>query len=101
MTAANWADGDARALAIYLDGADAPDRAADGSALTDDDFLVLVSAWWEPLAFTIPAVREGQTWQAEIDSYDPARPATAAVLNTGDQLTVSPRSIVVLRGPRR
>jgi isoamylase len=99
MTAANWADGVARAVAIYLDGSDAPDRAADGSPLLDDDFLVLVNAWWEPLACTIPATRAGQTWQAEIDSYDPGRPAAAAPLHAGDQLTVNPRSIVVLRGP--
>jgi isoamylase len=102
MTTANWVD--ARAVAIYLDGSDAPDRTADGSPLIDDDFLVLVSAWWEPLAFTIPAVRtgqsgqDGQTWQAEIDSYDPARPG--ATLRAGDQLTVQPRSIVVLRSPQ-
>jgi isoamylase len=112
MTAADWTDGSARAVAIYLDGSDAPDRAADGSPLLDDDFLVLVSAWWEPLAFTIPVARAGQpgptrptgqpglTWHAEIDSYDPARPAAAAALRTGDQLTVPPRSIVVLRSPR-
>jgi isoamylase len=99
MTTANWADGSARAVAIYLDGSDAPDRAADGSPLIDDDFLVLVSAWWEPLAFTIPATRAGQTWQAEIDSYDPTSQAAAAALRAGDQLTVKPRSIVVLRSP--
>jgi isoamylase len=105
MTTANWVDSDARAVAIYLDGSDAPDRTADGSPLTDDDFLVLVSAWWEPLAFTIPAVRAGptghigQTWHAEIDSYDPTRPAAATALRAGDQLTVQPRSIVVLRSP--
>jgi isoamylase len=29
--------------------------------MLDDDFLVLVNAWWEPLAFTIPAARAGQT----------------------------------------
>jgi isoamylase len=105
MTTANWVD--ARAVAIYLDGSDAPDRTADGSPLIDDDFLVLVSAWWEPLAFTIPAVRAGQagpagptgqTWQPQIDSYDPSRPG--ATLRAGDQLTVQPRSIVVLRSPR-
>jgi isoamylase len=97
MTTSNWVDSNARAVAVYLDGSDAPDRTADGSALTDDDFLVLVSAWWEPLAFTIPAVRAlpGQAWHAEIDSYDPTGPA--ATLRAGDQLAVQPRSIVVLR----
>ena len=44
MTGADWADPDARSLAIYLDGADDPDPAEDGIPLLDDDFLVLVNA---------------------------------------------------------
>ena len=99
MTGANWADGGARAVAIYLDGSDAPDRAPDGTLMRDDDFLVLVSAWWEPLGCTIPATRTGQTWRAEIDSYDPARTGDPAELRAGDQWIVNPRSISVLRGP--
>jgi isoamylase len=99
MTGADWSDGGARAITIYLDGSDAPDRAADGTPLLDDDFLVLVNAWWEPLAFTIPASRTGQTWQTEIDSYDPAKTGEAPTVRAGDQRTVDPRSIAVLRGP--
>ncbi len=100
MTGADWAYPDARAVALCLDGSDDPDRAGDGSPLIDDDFLVLVNAWWEPIAFTIPATRDGLAWHPSIDTYDPARPAAEAVLRAGDQRTVSPRSIVVLRGPR-
>jgi isoamylase len=100
MTDADWADGSALALAVYLNGSDDPDRAADGTLLTDDDFLVLVNAWWQPLSFTIPAVRAGLAWQPEIDTYDPARPAAAPALRAGGQQAVGPRSVVVLRGPR-
>jgi isoamylase len=99
MTGTDWSDNSALAVAIYLDGSDEPDRAADGSPLLDDDFLVLVNAWWQPLAFTIPATRAGTTWQTAIDTYDPARTAATAPLRAGDQLAVSPRSITVLRGP--
>jgi isoamylase len=99
MTAADWSDGSALALALYLDGTDHPDRAADGMPLLDDDFLVLVNAWWEPLEFTLPATRAASAWHAELDTYDPARPAATAVFRAGGQLTVGPRSIVVLRGP--
>jgi isoamylase len=99
MTTANWADSGARAVAIYLDGSDAPDRAADGALLIDDDFLVLVNAWWEPLDFVIPATRAGLAWRAEIDSYDPTVPDTAPRRCAGDPATVGPRSVAVLRGP--
>ena len=99
MEGADWADPNARALAIYLDGSDDPDRAEDGTPVLDDDALVLVNSWWEPLGFTLPPTRPGAEWQAEIDSYDPAAPAGAAKRHAGDQVTVGPRSIAVLRGP--
>ena len=97
MDGGDWADPNARAIAIYLDGADDPDRAEDGTLLGDYDFLVLVNSWWEPLGFVLPATRPSARWQAEIDSYDPAAPAQAAVRSAGDQVTIGPRSVAVLR----
>ncbi len=99
MTGRDWTDGNARALAIYLDGSDCPDRARDGSPMIDDDFLVLVNAWWEPLVFTIPVTRPRQVWQPEIDTYSPAAPSAAPEAREGDELSVGPRSMVVLRAP--
>ncbi len=100
MEGADWSDAGARALAVYLDGSDAPDRAADGSPLLDDDFLVLVNGWWEPLEFTVPPVRADQRlWRREIDSFDPGAAVTAYPAGAGDAVTVGPRSVVVLRGP--
>ena len=58
MTSADWSDMGARAIALYLDGSDAPDRAEDGTPLLDDDFLVLVNAWWEPLEFVLPVTED-------------------------------------------
>jgi glycogen operon protein len=104
MDSADWADPDARAIAIYLDGSDDPDLAEDGTPLVDDDFLVLVNSWWEPLGFTLPATRPRAQWHIEIDTYDPAAPrgtATAAADGDGDgSITVGPRSVVVLKNPR-
>jgi isoamylase len=100
MTAADWADRSALALAIYLDGSDDPDPAQDGTPLLDDDFLALFNAWWKPLDFVVPGTRAGQTWRAEIDSYDPPATAVAPERQAGDRVTVGPRSVTVLRGPR-
>ena len=61
MTQADWADPNALALGIYLDGSDDPDQGPDGRPLVDDDFLVLVNAWWEPMAFSIPVTRGGSS----------------------------------------
>ena len=101
MTGADWADPNALAIALYLDGSDDPDRAADGTWLTDDDFLVLVNAWWEPLDFVLPDTRPQAGWQVEIDTYDPGPPAgqAAAERKAGDHIRVGPRSVVVLKNP--
>jgi pullulanase/glycogen debranching enzyme len=85
----------------YLDGSDDPDRAEDGTFLVDDDFLVLVNSWWEPLEFVLPDTRSQARWRVEMDSYDPASQAgtAAADRGAGDRVTVGPRSIVVLKSP--
>jgi isoamylase len=100
MNDGDWADGSVRSLAVYLDGRDDPDPARDGTPMMDDDFLVFINGWWEPLPFTVPPVRAGQSWGVEIDSHELASPGSGGQLSSGDQVTVGPRSIVVLRGPR-
>jgi isoamylase len=97
MTQADWADPNALALGVYLDGSDDPDQGPDGRPLVDDDFLVLVNAWWEPIAFSIPVTRVGTQWQQEIDSYEPGAPS-GPPQRAGAQVTVGPRSVCVLRG---
>ncbi len=98
MTAGDWADPGARSVAIHLEGQDDPDRAPDGTLLIDDDFLLLINAWWQPLNCTLPAACTGQIWSAEIDTYDPVDTGRHGTPTAGDQVTVGPRSILVLRG---
>ena len=101
MDGSDWADPNARAVAIYLDGSDDPDRAEDGTFLVDDDFLVLVNSWWEPLGFVLPDTRSQARWRVEIDTYDASSPSgpAAAQRGAGDHVSVGPRSVVVLRSP--
>jgi isoamylase len=97
MDGGDWADPNARAVAIYLDGSDDPDLAQDGTPMVDDDFLILVNSWWEPLGFKLPGTRPGAQWHAEIDSYDPAAPEAASLHSAGEQVTAGPRSVQILR----
>jgi isoamylase len=96
MTMDNWADPNARALSIYLDGGDAPDLAEDGTPLLDDDFLVLVNGWWEKLQFRLPDVDGPRAWRLALDTYDPAQAVSPEDLHAGDDITLGPQSIVVL-----
>jgi isoamylase len=94
MTSADWADPLARSIALFIDGATDPDVGKDGTPMEDDDFLVLVNAWWQPLTFQVPADVATHQWEIVCDSFDPGRTGNAAA-----NLEVGPRSIVVLRSP--
>ena len=102
LTDGQWADPTMHAIAVYLDGCGAPDEAADGTPLVDDDFLILVNGWREPVTFTLPPVRSiAQTWFVELDSYEPAVSAARVFpRHTGDTVAARPRSLTVLRSPR-
>ena len=104
MSPENWSDSNARSIAIYLDGADDPDRGDDGRLLVDDDLLVLVNGWWEPLEFTLPELRPGAAWTVELDSADldaspPRGPGTHS-WSAGDAVRVHGRAVVVLCSPQ-
>jgi glycogen operon protein len=96
MAQANWADPEARSVALFIDGATDPDVSASGEPLVDDYFLVLANGWWEPLTFQLPGDHAAGPWEVACDSFNPAH--SGAV--TGP-VEVGPRSILVLRSPRQ
>ena len=123
MTEADWHSPGNKTIAAYVDGTVAPDRDARGRPMLDDDLLTLVNGSPQPVTFTIPDVGKGCRWRVEVDSFDlgadgamsdpdsgggtdgPAGPAgagegadagDAAALRAGGQLTVGPRSFVLL-----
>jgi isoamylase len=100
MTPSDWAFPGARSLAFYLDGDDNPDLDAHGRTLIDDDFLLLVNGWWEPLEFTVPVTEPGASWELRLDTYDPDTDRGAEKLAPGDPVSVHPRSIVLLHDRR-
>jgi isoamylase len=94
MAAENWADPMARSVALFIDGSTDPDVAADGTPMIDDDFLMLINSWWQPLTFTVPADLSARHWHIVCDTFDPSRTG-----NAGPEFKVGPRSAVVLRSP--
>ena len=97
MTVQDWMDPLARSIAMLIDGSTDPDCGEDGVPLLDDDFLVLINGWWEPMTFTLPASRaeaSAQCWRVVCDTFDPTRVGAA-----DDRLEVGPRSVVICRCP--
>ena len=94
MTAEDWSNPSARSVGLFIDGATDPDVGPDGVPMVDDDFLILVNAWWEPLTFAVPVNVPAGRWDVICNTFDPARKGAV-----GQELTVEPRSIVVLQSP--
>jgi isoamylase len=92
MTAENWADPNARSVALFIDGSTDPDVGTDGIPMVDDDFFVIVNAWWEPLTVAVPADLTARRWDVVCDTFDLTRKGTVA-----QELTVEPRSFVILQ----
>ncbi len=89
MTDSDWADPEARSVVVLLDGGKDPDYAADGTPLVDDDHVILVNGWWEPITFALP---DG-SWVIACDTYEPSRAGETAQAST----RADARSIVLLR----
>jgi isoamylase len=101
MTDSDWTAGWTRSVVAYLDGVRDADRDDRGRPLLDDDLLLVVNGWWEPLTFTLPDVGAPRTWLRELDTYaGRAGVELGSGLKAGARLQVEPRSLVLLRAPR-
>ena len=58
MSAEDWDESFARAVTVALSG-DTGDPTR-----PDDPFLILINAWWEPLAFTVPDSLRALGWKS-------------------------------------
>jgi isoamylase len=98
MTSDRWNSG-SLAFAMWLNGAALTDTDTNGTPLTDDTFLVLFNASWNPQVFTLPPTSFGSTWMPILDTTQatgsPVPSSTA--LAAGSTYTLSGRSLLVLR----
>ena len=93
----DWQDGGwMRTLGMLLFG-DAPEvRDAEGMQTKDDDFLLLLNAYHEPVKFQLPEDIAGWKWQISFDTARPELPVEQESPEGGSVL-MEARSCVVLR----
>jgi glycogen operon protein len=101
MTESDWDAGWTRSVVAYFDGSRDADRDDHGRPILDDDLLIVLNGWWESLQFTIPSVDGPRIWEKELDTYaGSGGPAAESGVEAGSQISVGPRSLVVLRASR-
>jgi isoamylase len=97
-----WNTGDARSVAVFLNGQGIPDRDLLGERVIDDSFLLLINAWHEPITFTLPNPDYAPGWRAVLDTADPQPPTpTQPGLAPSEQVEVAGFSLLVLRAGHR
>ena len=101
MSQDDWDSGFAKSLGVFLNGDAIPGVDPRGRRVTDDSFIVLFNAHYEPLDFVTPEVY-GQEWSIVLDTAEPLPPSidpTGAqrLLKANEPLGVEARSLVLLR----
>jgi glycogen operon protein len=102
-TAAGGTDKSALALALYLNGDELIEPDREGRMVTDDSFLVLFNAWWEPIDWALPP-GFASSWTRVIDTAEPSllargehEPRVDPIFRETDRFRVEARSVQVLR----
>ena len=97
MSDADWQDGLARAVMVFLNGEAIFEPDARGNRVIDDSFLVIYNAAPETEAFELPPVEFGADWTCVLDTDDTLSPG--AVVKSGDTIEITGRSTLVLSRP--
>ena len=97
MTQDKWNSG-SLAVAVWLNGAALTATDAHGTVLTDDTFLILFNASWNPQVFTLPPSSSGTTWVPVLDTTQATGSAApgVTVLRAGSEYSLGARSLLVL-----
>jgi glycogen operon protein len=101
MSQDDWDKGFAKSLGVFLNG-DAIQSVDDhGDPVTDDSFLILFNAHYEPMEFVMPE-RFGQQWSVVLDTAESLPPsvdptAEQRLVKANEPLRAESRSLVLLR----
>ncbi len=99
MTEKDWAVNFAKSLGVFFNGSDLS-TAGSAEHLTDDNFYLVMNAFWEPMKFVLPGPEFGSCWARVLDTArldDPFCDEFLDQLDSGDKLEVEGRAVVLLR----
>jgi glycogen operon protein len=101
MEASDWEDGGwMRTLGMFLNGMGPEIRSSDGRVVRDKDFLLLLNAHHESVAFRISYQLYHSGWHVVFDTARPELPLEREVVKRNRIVDMAPRSLVVLSHQR-
>jgi glycogen operon protein len=96
ITEADWRDGVAKSLGLFLNGRDIPGKEPHGEPVVDDTVLLLFNAHDAPVSFLLPPSDWGSRWATVLDTTAPLPVPDGPVVTAGQAVSVEGRSLVVL-----
>ncbi len=97
MDQGDWDDGVAKSIAVYLNGDAIGAVDQRGDPVTDDTFLLILNAWYEPLEFTLPQASWAAAWVRVVDTATGQCTEGPDKYKAEEELAVEGRSLVLLR----
>jgi isoamylase len=70
MSDEDWRAGFAKSLGVFLNGCAIPTKNERGEPVVDETFYVMFNAHHEPLDFTMPEAKWGETWGVVLDTNE-------------------------------
>jgi isoamylase len=71
MTDADWQEGRARTIGVFLNGKAIPTPDHRGEPVIDDSFYILFNAHYETMSFRLPTDQWGSRWEKILDTNEP------------------------------
>ncbi len=91
-----WRDPSVHCLGMFLAGQGLDETDERGRKVGDENFLVLLNAHHEDVAFTLPALHPGTRWSAWMDTSQEDGLRPAGTHDSGTSYLLQARSLVVL-----
>jgi glycogen operon protein len=95
-----WNQGFASCLGMYLAGDAIGEVDRRGNPVSDDDFLLMLNASADEIAFTLPGFRSHIRWLPVVDTSTQSERAETKRYARGSAYPLQRRSLVLLRQPR-
>jgi isoamylase len=100
MTQRDWQTDVNHTLGVFLNGQEIVDVTPEGERIVDDSFLLMFSAHFDDVRFTLPARRFGGVWEHVLCTAEPNLAPGSRRLASREHVVVRARSLVLLRRPR-
>ncbi|MEO6501757.1 MAG: glycogen debranching enzyme GlgX, partial [Jatrophihabitantaceae bacterium] len=96
----DWFDRGLRTIGMYLDGRGLRHRGRRGEIIRDHSYLLLLHSGEQPVRFALPGLPWADRYQVVIDTAEEGGCSPTEPVDGGAEVTVTGRSVLLLRADR-